>query len=143
MTGQTRAPTTIITSAEEVSSGHLGERNLERAIRSLREDGLVVISNVIPREDLDHLNKKMVEDARLLQARGKDMPFNYNVGNIQQDAPPIKEYFRQSIFLNPIASQVTTAMLGPKPKWTFCSGNTALPPVEGNQAAATTRSCRC
>lgn len=23
----------------------------------------------------------MVEDARTLQARGKDMPFNYNVGN--------------------------------------------------------------
>lgn len=24
-------------------------------------------------------------------------------------------------------------MLGPKPKWTFCSGNTALPPVEGTK----------
>ena len=34
---------------------------------------------------------------------------------------------------NPIAAQVTTAMLGPKPKWTFCSGNTALPPVEGTK----------
>ena len=26
------------------------------------------------------------------------------------------------------ATQITTSMLGPRPKWTFCSGNTALPP---------------
>lgn len=56
---------------------------------------------------------------------------NYNVGNIQQDPPPVKDYFYESIFTNAIATQVTTAMLGPKPKWTFCSGNTALPPVDG------------
>ncbi|KAK4498123.1 hypothetical protein PRZ48_010779 [Zasmidium cellare] len=82
-------------------------------------------------EALDHLNAKMVEDAKTLQARGKDGPFNYNVGNIQQDAPPIREFFDRSIFMNPIASQITTNMLGPKPKWTFCSGNTALPPLPG------------
>ena len=128
-----RMPTSVSPSAEEVSAGRLGERNLERAIRSLHEDGLVVISNVVPHEHLDHLNEKMVRDARTLQARGKDMPYNYNVGNIQQDPPPVKEYFHPSIFLNPVASQVTTTMLGPKPKWTFCSGNTALPPVEGTK----------
>lgn len=126
-------PHTIKPSPEEVSSGRLGERNLEQAIRSLHEDGLVVVSNVIPHDDLDHLNEKMVEDARTLQSRGKDMPFNYNIGNIQQDPPPLKSYFHNSIFLNDIASQITTCMLGPKPKWTFCSGNTALPPVEGTK----------
>ncbi|KAK5119201.1 hypothetical protein LTR85_007815 [Meristemomyces frigidus] len=73
----------------------------------------------------------MVQDARTLQARGKDMPFNYNVGNIQQDPPPVKEHFHESIFLNPIAGQITTGFLGPKPKWTFCSGNSALPPTPG------------
>ena len=126
-------PTVVKPSHSEVVKGQLGERNLERAVRSLHEDGLVVISNVVPHTDLDDLNEKMVRDARTLQARGKDMPFNYNVGNIQQDPPPTKQYFHKSIFLNPIATQITTAMLGPKPKWTFCSGNTALPPVEGTE----------
>lgn len=126
-------PTTVAPTADEVSRGRLDERNLEKAVRSLHEDGLVVISNLVPHGDLDQLNEKMIRDARTLQARGKDMPFNYNVGNIQQDAPPVKEHFHESIFLNPIAAQVTTAVLGPKPKWTFCSGNTALPPVEGTK----------
>ena len=133
MRSASTTPTCISPFAEEVLAKRLGERNLEKAIRSLHEDGLVVISNVVPQDDLDHLNEKMVKDARTLQARGKDMPYNYNVGNIQQDPPPVKEYFHPSIFLNPIASQVTTTMLGPKPKWTFCSGNTALPPVEGTK----------
>ena len=28
-----------------------------------------------------------------------------------------------------IATQITSTALGPKPKWTFCSGNTAMPPT--------------
>ena len=124
-------PITVVPDAHEVPAGQLGSRNLEKAIRSLHEDGIVVVSNIILHKDLDHLNAKMVQDAKTLQARGSDMPFNYNVGNIQQDPPPTLPYFLPSIFLNPIASQITTCLLGPKPKWTFCSGNTALPPVEG------------
>lgn len=126
-------PLTVTPTGSEIAEGRLGPRNLEKAVRSLHEDGIVVIANVIPDNALDHLNVKMVQDAKTLQARGKDMPFNYNVGNIQQDPPPLKEYFDPSIFLNPIASQVTTSIMGPKPRWTFCSGNTALPPVEGTE----------
>jgi hypothetical protein len=126
-------PVTVTPTNDEIAAGQLGSRNLEVAVRSLHEDGLVVIANVVPHEHLDHLNKKMVQDARTLQSRGKDMPFNYNVGNIQQDPPPVKAFFEPSIFMNPIATQVTTSVLGPKPKWTFCSGNTALPPVDGTE----------
>lgn len=32
------------------------------------------------------------------------------------------------ISVDPIASHITTTVLGPKPKFTFCSGNTAMPP---------------
>jgi hypothetical protein len=74
-------PTAIKPSKDEISSGRLASRNLEIAIRCLHEDGLVVIEDAIPHEDLDRLNNKMVQDARTLQSRGKDMPFNYNVGN--------------------------------------------------------------
>lgn len=75
-------PRIIKPSSDEVAAGRLGSRNLEAAMRSLHLDGLVVVSDVIRHEALDHLNAKMIEDARILQARGKDGPFNYNVGNI-------------------------------------------------------------
>ncbi|KAI7507694.1 phytanoyl-CoA dioxygenase family protein [Hortaea werneckii] len=126
-------PMTIKPTTKELSAGFLGERNLEKAMRGLHEDGLVVVSDVIPHDHLDRLNRKMVQDARTLQAKGKDMPYNYNVGNIQQDPPPVKEHLESSIFLNPIANQITTGMLGPRPKWTFCSGNSAMPPEDGAQ----------
>lgn len=32
---------------------------------------------------------------------------------------------------DPIATQITSAALGPRPKWTFCSGNSAMPAVPG------------
>ncbi|KAJ3556420.1 hypothetical protein NPX13_g10139 [Xylaria arbuscula] len=126
-----RQPLVVRPSAEEIENKTLSERNLEIAVRGVHLDGLVVVEDVVPHKDLDHLNTKMVEDARILQARGEDGPFNYNVGNLQQDAPPFAEYFYPSIFTNLIATQITSAVLGPRPKWTFCSGNTAMPPLPG------------
>ncbi|KAJ2975055.1 hypothetical protein NUW58_g8465 [Xylaria curta] len=93
-----RLPQVVRPSAEEIQRKRLSERNLEIAVRSVHLDGLVVVEDVVPHEHLDHLNAKMVGDARVLQARGEDSPFNYNVGNIQQDAPPYAEYFYPSIF---------------------------------------------
>lgn len=119
-------PQVVQASEVEVSTGKLTSRNLEKAVKSLHQDGLVVISDVVPHKELDHLNAKMIEDARYLQSLGDKGPYNYNKGNIQQDPPPLPKYFSKDIFLNLIASQVTSTMLGPRPKWTFCSGNTAV-----------------
>lgn len=33
---------------------------------------------------------------------------------------------------DPIATQVTSAVLGPLPRWTFCSANAAMPPLPGS-----------
>lgn len=97
-----RLPTVIKPSGNELEV--LGERNLERAVRAVHQDGLVVIENVVPHDVIDSLNKKMVEDALVLQARGKDGPFNYNQGNLQQDAPPVREHFHSSIFISMLIS---------------------------------------
>ncbi|KAH7241110.1 uncharacterized protein BKA55DRAFT_596463 [Fusarium redolens] len=113
-------------SAQEVKNWTLDSRSLEKAVRHMHRDGLVVVEDVVPHEDIDILNRKMTEDAHTLQARGDKGPFNYNKGNIQQDAPPVSEYFSPSIFTNPIATQITTAVMGPRPKWTFCSANSAM-----------------
>jgi hypothetical protein len=95
-----RLPLVIKPSIEEVRNSLLNERNLEQAVRAVHLDGLAVINDVVPHVVIDSLNKKMVEDALVLQARGKDSPFNYNQGNLQQDAPPVAEHFHPSIFLS-------------------------------------------
>ncbi|KAJ5631655.1 uncharacterized protein N7484_011755 [Penicillium longicatenatum] len=123
-------PTAINPSRGEVNSGRLTPKNLEAAIRSLFHDGLIVVTDVIPHDILDRLNKKMINDAQKLYARKENSPFNYNPNDLQQDRPPTKKYFDSHIFLNPIATQFTSTALGPRPKWTFCSGNTAMPPTD-------------
>ncbi|KAF6830117.1 phytanoyl- dioxygenase [Colletotrichum plurivorum] len=124
-------PVIIRPSETEVRNNLLGPRNLEIAVRHLHSDGLVVVEDVVPHGDLDALNEKMVKDARYLQSLGGKGPFNYNQGNLQQDPPPIAEYFYKSVFANPIATQITSSVLGPRPKWTFCSANAAMPPLPG------------
>jgi hypothetical protein len=91
-------PTTIEPSKSEILNQKLDSRNLEIAVRQIHLDGLVVIEDVIPHADIAHLNQKMIQDARKLQAMKEKSPFNYNQGNLQQDAPPVAEYFRTSIF---------------------------------------------
>ena len=90
----------IHASEDEVCAGKLTERNLEQAVRSILEDGLVVVENAIAHHHLDKLNTKMFEDSLYLSGLGEGSPFNYNKGNLQQDAPPTKKYFEPSIFLS-------------------------------------------
>ncbi|KAK7453799.1 phytanoyl-CoA dioxygenase [Colletotrichum acutatum] len=123
-----KTPATIHPSQSELLNARLSPRNLELAVRHLHRDGLVVVADVIPHADLDALNAKMVQDALYLRSLGDKGPFNYNLGNLQQDPPPVAEYFYKSIFTNAIATQITSSILGPRPKWTFCSANAAMPP---------------
>lgn len=93
-------PLSIKATADEVRSGRLTEQHLELAVRHILQDGLVVVENAVEHEVLDQLNTKMVEDAKYLRGLGEKGPFNYNRGNLQQDAPPVREYFDPSIFLS-------------------------------------------
>jgi len=93
-----RQPTAIRPSPEELKNKRLNEENVKVAVEALARDGIVVVEDAIPHEDLDHLNAKMIQDSLILQSRGEDGPFNYNKGNLQQDSPPWAEYFHPSIF---------------------------------------------
>lgn len=93
-------PVSVRASFTEKTQGRLDERNLEKAVRSVLHDGLVIVQDAVDTDIVDKLNKKMVADALKLRARGKDGPFNYNQGNLQQDAPPVKEHFHPDIFLS-------------------------------------------
>lgn len=98
-------------SVKEINNLSLDSRNLEKAVRHMHRDGLVVVEDVVPHEHLDLLNKTMVEDANTLLARGDKGPYNYNKGNIQQDAPPVAEYFFPAIFtsIGPCLQHATTS----------------------------------
>jgi hypothetical protein len=61
----------VKTSADEVKRGRLDARNLEKAVRHIHRDGLVVVEDVVPHNHLAYLNKKMVDDAQTLLARGR------------------------------------------------------------------------
>lgn len=122
-------PISVKVSTLEQASENLSWQNLELATRALHRDGLVVLENAIDHERLNKLNTKMAEDAATLQNAGDATPFNYNKGNIQQDPPTTQEYFETSIVLNPLATQVTSTVLGPRPRLSFVSGNSALPPA--------------
>jgi hypothetical protein len=108
-------PISITPSPSELQNGVLNQRNLEIAIRVLSRDGLVVLEDMIDHAILDHLNKKMVKEAYVLQAR-KDSPFNYNKGNIQQDPPMTKEWFSDEVFVSELVQPHSSAVCFPSHK---------------------------
>ncbi|KAL5050806.1 hypothetical protein BDW71DRAFT_203527 [Aspergillus fruticulosus] len=71
----------------------------------------------------------MVQDAYFLHGKKENSPYTYSPGNIQQDTLRCESASIKSIIMNPIASQITSTALGPRLEWTFCSGNTSVPPT--------------
>ena len=122
---------TIRPSLGEIANRRLRARTLEAALEALHHDGIVVIEEVVDTVDIDRLNESMLKDTKVLVARGKDGPFNYNLGNLQQSPPYEPDVFAQSIFTNSIASQVTRSWLGGTPTMSFISSNVALKADQG------------
>ncbi|KAI9732734.1 MAG: hypothetical protein M1818_007468 [Claussenomyces sp. TS43310] len=124
-------PVAVRVSGEELEAGKLSQRNLETAMRALHHDGLVVLEDIFNHANLDHLNERMVADARKLKALEDKSPYNFVRGNLQQNPPPTIEYFHKDIFLNPIVIHTTSTHLGARPRWAYSSANTALPARDG------------
>jgi hypothetical protein len=106
----TSKPVHVIPSSKELSEKKLSPQNIERALYALHYDGLVVLENVVDHTHLDKLNTRMMEEASYLSSLGEKSPYNYHkgvfivialiIGNIQQDPPPVKEFFFRDIFLS-------------------------------------------
>jgi hypothetical protein len=80
-------PKIVTVSPEEKAQGSLTWKNLELANRALHHDSLVVLENAISHEKLDLLNQKMVDDAKMLQAKGDESPYGYNKGSVPNSPP--------------------------------------------------------
>ncbi|GAA3625362.1 phytanoyl-CoA dioxygenase family protein [Microlunatus ginsengisoli] len=117
---------TIQLDDRERSNRTLSAENVRTSVRALREDGFVLLEDVVDAAHLDVLHERMIADIDAFRGR-PDAPYNWNVGNLQQDPPPFPPYLFADVLLNPFAIAVTSAMLGPGLKNVMYGGNTALP----------------
>jgi ectoine hydroxylase-related dioxygenase (phytanoyl-CoA dioxygenase family) len=118
--------------SQEKTSGKISPEHLQQAVRALHADGYVILNELVERSHAEILAQKMIEDVQFILQR-KDVPFNFNVGNLQQDPPPFHPYLFRDVLLNDIVIAITRSILGPGLKNAFYSGNTALPRQGGRQ----------
>lgn len=116
----------IDVSEDDRAAGRLSGEELRAAVDALRDDGFVVLNDVVDPAHLNVLHERMIGDLHALRAR-PDTPYNWNAGNLQQDPPPFPPYLFGDVLLNPFVISVTSAVLGPGIKNVMYGGNTALP----------------
>ncbi len=110
----------------EIAGGQMTEDHRQAAVAALWHDGLVVLERVVDPAHLEQLRARMTADLEPILAR-KDVPFNFNRCNVQQDPPPFPPYLFRDVLLNDMVIAVSQAVLGPGLKNSYYSGNTALP----------------
>ena len=109
----------------EKRGGKLTPDHFDRALFALREDGYVILNELVSPQICDLLSQKMIEDVAAILER-PDAPFNFNKGNLQQDPPPFPPYLFREVLVNDIVISLTHAVLGAGLKNSFYSGNNAL-----------------
>lgn len=124
----------IPVSTAERLEGRLTPDHLSRAITAIAEEGLVVLEQAIPAEPLDKLKVRMDEDTRRLRAFHDAHSGNPRThGQLQQGPPPTAEFVFPEVSANPLAIQLSKAVLGPACYLTFYNGNTNCPGSEYQQ----------
>src|ERR1700733_12352672 len=113
-------------SPAERSAGKLSEESVQRAVRAINDDGMVVLKDVVDPENVRILRERVLADVDKVVNR-PDAPFNWNRGNVQQDPPPFPPYLFRDVLANEFAIQVSHEILGNGMFNAFYSGNTAMP----------------
>jgi len=111
---------------EEVAAGQMTAAHLAQAAGALRDDGIVVLNDVVDIDHIAQIRQRMFSDVEEILSHA-DVPFNWNTGNLQQDPPPIAPYLFRDVLANDLAVQVTHTVLGDGLVNGMYSGNTALP----------------
>jgi ectoine hydroxylase-related dioxygenase (phytanoyl-CoA dioxygenase family) len=117
---------------QERRAGRLSAERLAEAVRAVREDGYVLLNDLIDPAILAPIRDRMLADVEKILARD-DVPFNFNSGNIQQDPPPFPPYLSREVLCNEIVISITQSILGKGLVNGMYSGNTALPHSTGRQ----------
>jgi hypothetical protein len=113
-------------SQDEKRNKKISPEHLKNAVKALREDGVVLLNELLDKGQMEILRDRMLEDVDSILARD-DVPFNFNVGNLQQDPPPFPPYLFRDVLVNDIVIEITHSVLGAGLRSSFYSGNNALP----------------
>ncbi len=117
----------IVPSSAEQSAERLAPAHLHQAVQSVREQGYVILRDVVAHEHLDILLPRMTADAERLRAARKWGGAGRLPGHLQQAPPPFAPYIFRDIVANPFAIQVTHCILGDGMYNRFYNGNTNCP----------------
>lgn len=120
-----------ITAAERTAE-RMSADKLTQAAEAIRQNGYVIIEDIIDHDHLDILCQKMTEDTHQIvaaQEQGESVS-GWKKGHLQQRPPPNLPYIFRDIVANPLAIQVTQEVLGEGLFNSFYSGNTNLPGSE-------------
>ncbi|KAI1372224.1 phytanoyl-dioxygenase family protein [Hypoxylon crocopeplum] len=119
-------------SEAELKAGQYSPETLGKILSAFSQDGLILLQNVIPREIIEKLNKRMCEDT---ERKIRDPAQRYNHGvksNILQRPPIVEsEYLNEELYFNTFLLQVANAYLGGTPIWNWLTANTAIANTPG------------
>ena len=86
----------------EIDRRQLTAEHLAQAVESVRQNGFVILGQVIPTPPLDLLFERMLTDLNtLLNASDQVLPVQFVPGHLQQDAPPLAPYVFAELVLIP------------------------------------------
>ena len=115
-----------LTSTEQ-NAGELAKDKLANAIEAIRNNGYVIIEQVVDHAILDALKTRMDEDsAKLIEAQKWGGAGGVQ-GHLQQGPPPFDPFLSPDILVNPYAIQISREMLGKGFYCCFYNGNTNTP----------------
>ena len=109
-------------SAEALSSAHLNQ-----AVAAIRNDGYVVLADIVARDHLDQLHKRMDEDSQPLFDAQQWSGAGGLPGHLMLGPPPFAPFVFRDIVANPFVIQVSQAILGDSFFNGLYSGNTNCP----------------
>lgn len=117
----------ITITSQERTQELMTDDHLAQALNAIREDGYVVLADVIDHAHLDLLRERMDVDSQKLIAAQKWGGAGQIAGHLQQGPPPFAPYIFRDIVANPFAIQVTRALLGDGVYNRFYNGNANTP----------------
>ena len=118
---------TITIGSNERAAGKMSGAHLNEALKAIREEGYVVLEEIVSHAHLDLLRERMDEDSRKLIAADKWGGAGRVKVHLQQGPPPFAPYVFPDIVANPFVVQVTQELLGAGVYNSFYNGNTNCP----------------
>ena len=117
----------ITLSTQERSAEALSPAHLDQAAAAIREEGFVVLEDIVAHDHLDQLRERMDQDSRRLIAAERWGGAGGLPGHLQQGPPPFAPYVHRDIVANPFVIQLSQALLGDGFFNGFYSGNSNCP----------------